>query len=180
MKALLFAVLAVLTVVACGQRNAPEKPAAVTPFPAVACSTLTEAEVTQFLKVLPTFKAALKAGKWQAAPPGPDEGPGSSLASYVEGLNVPGMEESLRAAGSDWGTVRATLYKVFAASAALNVAAVSPADAEEMKRDTSEAGRMAFLSFQTYREACSPIPAANMEVVRIHQEVFAPLQTLGQ
>ncbi|MBN2466237.1 hypothetical protein JXD38_11505 [candidate division WOR-3 bacterium] len=180
MKAVLCAVLAVLTLVVCGQRSAPEKPVAVAPFPAVACSTLTEAEVTQFLKVLPTFKATLKAEKWAAAPSRPGDNPASSLAAYVEGLNVPGMEESLRAAGSDWATVRATLYKVFAASAALNVAAVGPAEYQQMKQDTSEDGRRAFMGFQTVREACAPIPAANMEVVRIHQEDFVPLQTLGE
>ena len=180
MRSAFIAVLVVLAGVVCGGKSSRQKPAAVAAFPAVACSTLTEAEVTQFSKILPTFHAALKAGKWQPAPPKPGTGPVNALATLVEGMNVPGVEESLKAAGSDWGRFRATLYKVFAASAALSVEALGSERAEQMKQDTTQSGKRTFESYQAIKGACSALPAANIAVVRDHQQDLQELGVLGQ
>lgn len=180
MRTVFIAVLVVLAGVVCGGKSSRQKPAAVVMFPAVACSTLTEPEVTQFSKVLPTFHAALKAAHWQPAPQRTDGGPVDALATLVEGMNVPGVEESLKAAGSDWGTFRATLYKVFAASAALSVGALDSERAEQMKLDTTQSGKRTFASYQAIKGACSALPAANMEVVRNHQQDLQELGTLGR
>ncbi len=180
MRATFIAVLVVLAGVVCGDRSSPQKPAAVTAFPAVACSTLTEAEVTQFSEILPAFNAALKAANWQLTPPEPGGGPVNALATMVEGMNVPGVAESLEAAGSDWGTFRATLYKVFAASAALTVEALGSEKVEQMKQDTTQSGKRTLESFQAIKGACSALPAANIKVVRNHQQELQAFGTLGR
>jgi hypothetical protein len=180
MRAAFIAVLAVLTGVVCSGKSSRQKPAAVTTFPAVACSTLTEAEVTQFSKILPRFHAALKAGNWQPAQPKPGTGPVDALATLVEGMNVPGVEESLKAAGSDWGRFRATLYKVFAASAARSVEALGSERVEQMRQDTTQSGKRAFESFQAIKGACSALPVANIEVVDNHQQDLQELGVLGR
>ena len=177
------AVIVLLTGVVCGGKTGRQKPAAaatVAAFPAVACSTLTDAEVTQFSKILPTFHAALKAGNWQPAQPKPGTGPVDALATLVEGMNVPGVEESLKAAGSDWGRFRATLYKVFAASAARSVEALGSDRVEQMKQDTTQSGKRMFESFQAIKGACSALPAANIEVVSNHQQDLQELGVLGR
>lgn len=176
--AALVAVFAVLTVVSCRSKTVSLNPALVKQFPAVACSTLTEVEVDQLAKVLPTFNAALKAGKW--SPMRPKEYPGSVglLAPLIDGMNVPGVEESLKTVGLDWSTVRATLYKVLAASAALGIEKAVPP--EQMKKDTSQRGKTAFEDFRTLKAACTAIPAANKEIVKSHQQELQLLHTLGK
>jgi hypothetical protein len=180
MRAACIAVLAVLTGVVCVGKSGRGKPAAVAAFPAVACSTLTEAEVAQFSKLLPTFDAALKAANWKPVPPKPGTGPVNALAALVEGMDVPGVGESLKAAGSDWGAFRATLYKVFAASAALSVGAVDSERVAQMKQDTTEAGRRAFGNYRAASQACSALPAANIQIVRDHQQDLRALRTVGR
>jgi hypothetical protein len=182
MRAVLITVLVVLTGVVCGGKSSGPKPAtaAVASFPAAACSTLTEAEVMQFSKILPTFNAALKAANWKPTPSKPGGGPVNALVTLVEGMNAPGVEESLKAAGSNWGTFRSTLYKVFAASAALSVEAVDSERAAQMKQDTTPTGRRAFGNYQAAKEACSALPAGNIEVVRNHLQVLQALRTVGR
>ena len=177
------AVIVLLTGVVCGGKTGRQKPAAaatVAAFPAVACSTLTDAEVTQFAKLLPTVSAALKAGHWSPTTPPPGGGPVNALATLVEGMYVPGVGESLKAAGSDWGVFRATLYKVLAASAALNVQVMGPERAEQLKQDTTQTGKSRFESYQAIKGACAAVPAANIEVVKSHQQDIQALGTLGR
>jgi len=173
----LITVFVVLAGVFCGGGK-PVVPAAK--WPAEATGTLTEADIAQFVKVLPTFSAALKAGGWTPTPPKEDDGPVGSLTTFVEGMNVPGVDESLKTAGSDWSTLRATLYKVFAASAALSIDAASPEMIAQMKKDTSAAAKKGLKDYETFKAACVQIPAANKQMVSSHQQEMQALQTLGQ
>jgi len=174
------AVLVMLTGVACGPKSSPEESAATITFPAVACSTLTEAEVAQFMKSLPTFRSALKAAKWTPTPPPPDADPVASLTALVEGMEVPGMGESLKAFGSDWGAFRATLYKVFVASAALSIQRLGPEQTAQMKQDTTESGKEIYANFQILKGACAALPPANLELVKTHPQDLQPLGVLGR
>jgi hypothetical protein len=174
------AVLLMLTGVACGPKSSPEKPMVAMTFPAVACSTLTEADVTQLLKALPAFKSALEAREWKPAAQEYGGNPVDALTALVEGMNVPGVSESLEAIGSDWGTFRATRYKGLVASAALNVEAVGLDQTAQMKRDTTEAGRKMFADFQSLKGACAAVPPANLELVKTHQQDLQALGGLGR
>lgn len=172
----LAATLSVLTLLACGAR--PGAPAAK--WPIEATGPLTEADMANFVKSLPALNAALKAAGWTPTPPKLDDTPVSSLATFVEGMDVPGVDESLRTAGSNWSAIRATLYKVFAASAALRVDNTPPEAIAEMRKDTSLAAKKGIKDFEHFRTACAQIPAANKQVVIDHQEELQALQTLGQ
>jgi hypothetical protein len=176
-KVAFLAVFVVLAGVYCGGAKTAT-PAAK--WPADACGTLTEAEMAQFIKVLPTFSAALKAGNWTPTAPKETDGPVGSLATFVEGMDVPGVEDSLKAAGSSWGALKATLYKVFAASAALSVDAASPEMVDQLKKDTSAAAKKSLKDYEVFKAACSQIPAANKQVVVAHQQELQALQTLGR
>jgi len=175
----LLAVFVVLAGVFCGGKTDSQPPAAAR-WPGEACGTLTDDEVVQLVKVLPTFSAALKAGNWMPTPPKETDGPVGSLATFVEGMNVPGVDESLQTAGSSWGTLKATLYKVFAASAALSVDGAPPEMIEQMRKDTSAVAKKSIKDYESFKAACVQIPAANKQVVANHQEELQALQTLGR
>jgi hypothetical protein len=178
----LIAVFVVLAGVFCGGKPGSQTnpPAAAVKWPTEATGTLTEDEMVQFVKVLPTFSAALKAGSWQPTPPKEGDGPVASLTNFVEGMNVPGLEDSLKKAGSSWSALRSTLYKVFAASAALSIDAASPEMIAEMKKDTSAAAKKGVQDYEAFKSACSSIPDANKQMVTKHQQELQALQTLGR
>lgn len=176
----LLAVFVVLVGVFCGGNTDSQPPAASAKWPAEACGVLTDDEVVSLVEVLPTFSAALKAGNWSPTPPKETDGPVGSLTPFVEGMNVPGVEESLKTAGSSWNTLKATLYKVFAASAALSVDAAPPDMIEQMRKDTSAAAKKSVKDFDTFKAACVQIPEANRQVVANHQQELQALQTLGR
>jgi hypothetical protein len=180
----LIAVFVVVAGVFCGggkpgSQTAKPTTAAVK-WPVEATGSLTEDELAQFVKVLPALSAALKAGNWAPTPPKEGDGPVASLTNFVEGMNVPGLEEALKAAGSSWGVLRPTLYKVFAASAALSVDAASPEMIAMMKKDTSAAAKKSAQEYDTFKAACSQIPEANKQTVAKHQQELQALQTLGR
>ncbi len=166
--------------VSCGSKPSPPKPAATMTFPVVACSTLTDTEIVQLAKALPVFRSALRAANWSPTPPKQGGSATSALESLVEGMNVAGVDDSLKRVGSDWGTVRRTLYKVFAASAALSVQRVNPEQAELLKKDTSQAGKRMYESFVAMKGACAAVPAANLEVLNNHRPELASLDSLGR
>jgi hypothetical protein len=178
----LIAVFVVLAGVFCGGKTGSQanKPAAAVKWPAEATGALTEDDMTQFVKVMPAFSAALKAGNWQPTPPKEGDGPVVSLTNFVESMNVPGIEDSLKKAGSSWGALRPTLYKVFAASAALSIDAASPEMIAEMKKDTSAAAKKGVKDYEAFKSACSQIPDANKQMVSKHQQELVVLQTLGR
>ena len=149
MKAATFlAAFAVLVGTACGSKN--PKSAMVTKFPAVACDTLTETEVTQFIKLLPTFSAALKAATWKPGQADTNKGTVGALAPLIEGMNVRGVKDSLKAAGSDWGTFRATLYRIFAARLVVAISEHMTEDVvAKMKTDRPSSSRRSMLIIRT-------------------------------
>lgn len=180
----LIAVFVVLAGVFCGggkpdsQTNKPAT--AAVKWPAEATGALTEDEMVQFFKTLPAFSAALKAGNWTPTPPNEDDGPVVSLTKFVEGMNLPGVDDSLKKAGSSWAALRPTLYKVFAASAALSIDAAPPEMIAEMRKDTSAAAKKGVKDYDAFKSACSQIPEANKQAVAGHQQDMQALQTLGR
>ena len=182
-KATLFTMFVVLAGVFCGGKTGSQanKPAAsAAKWPAEATDPLTEDELAQFVIALPAFSAALKAANWTPVLPQDSGGPVATLTSYVEQMNVPGLEEALKPAGSSWGAVRPTLYKVFAALAALNIDAAPPEMVAQMRADTSAGAKKSLEDYEAVKAACSQIPEANQQMVTSHKQELQALQTLGQ
>jgi len=175
------AVFAVLVGTACGDKNKrPGKSAFATKFPAAAYGTLTEAEVTQFVKFLPTFSAVLKAANWSPGQTDANEGLLGALAPLIEGMNVPGLKDSLKAIGSDWDTFRATLYKVLAARAIVVISEHMTADLEsKMQTDTIQAIQKKYADYQNVKNAAKAIPAANKELVKKYEEELNAIRGIG-
>lgn len=165
--------------IGCRSKQRPPQPTA-TQFPAVACSTLTDSEVVLLVKVLPKLRPALKAAGWSPTLRRPGEKAVAALSNLVEGMNLPGVNESLKQVGSDWSSVRRTLYKVYAASAASGVRAVGPKLAEQWKQDTSREGRWTYRSYQEMKVACEAVPGWNVMVLNKHRSELAVLDSLGQ
>jgi hypothetical protein len=148
-------------------------------WPKEALSPLSEDELARFVEALPAFSAALKAASWAPTPRKEGDGLVASLTSFIEGMNVPGVDESLKAVGG-WAKLRPTLYRVFAASGALSVDATPHDMIEQMKKDTSAASKKAMKEFEAYKAACSQLPEANKQTVAKHQQELQALQTLGR
>jgi len=178
-KAALITMFVVLAGVFCGGKAGSQAPAVTAKFAAEATATLTEDAVVQLVKVLPTFNAALKAGSWVPQQPKEDEGPVAALAGFVESMNVPGVEDSLKKAGSSWAELRSTMYKVFAALGALNIDAHATEMIARMKQDTSAAAKKALKDYTSFQAACTQIPEANKQIVAKHQQELSLLHTLG-
>jgi len=176
----LITVFVVLAGVFCGGKTGSQTPAVVAKWPAEATGTLTEDELAQFVKVLPAFSAALKAANWTPTAPKEGDGPAASLTAFVEGMNVAGLDESLKTTGARWGTLRPTLYKVVTAMTALSVDGAPPEMIAQMKKDTSAAAKKGLKDFEAVKAACSQIPEANKQLVKSHQPELQALQTLGR
>lgn len=175
------AVFAVLVGTACGGRNKSSgKPAPATEFPAAAYGTLTETEVTQFIKFLPTFSAVLKAANWHPGQVDANKGLLGALTPLVEGMNVPGLKDSLKAIGSDWGTFRATLYKVFATRTIVGISEHMTADlVSKMQKDTTPAIQKKYADYLVLKNAAKAIPAANMELVKKYEQELDAIRSIG-
>jgi hypothetical protein len=175
------ALFAVLVGTACGGKNKNSgKPKLATKFPAAAYGTLTETELTQFIKFLPTFSAVLKAANWNPSQTGPNKGLLGALAPLVEGMNVPGLKDSLKAIGSDWGTFRATLYKVLAARAIVGISEnITPEIESQMQQDTTQAMRQQYADYQNVKNAAKAIPEANKELVKKYEKELDEIRRLG-
>jgi hypothetical protein len=174
-------IFAVLVGTACGGKNkGPGKPALATKFPAAAYGTLTETEVTQFVKFLPTFSAVLKAANWKPSQTDANKGLLGALAPLIEGMNVTGLKDSLKTIGSDWGTFRATLYKVFAARAIVGIAERMTPDLEsKMQQDTNQAIQMKYADYQNVKKAANEMPAVNKELVKKYEEELNAIRSIG-
>jgi hypothetical protein len=179
--AVCLAVFAVLVGTGCGGRNGSiAKSAPATRFPEAAYGTLTEAEVTQFIKFLPTLSAVLKAANWKPGKADPRKGLLGALTPLVEGMNVPGLKDSLKAIGSDWGTFRATLYKILAARAIVGISErVTPDLESAMQRDTTKVGQERHAEYQNVKNAAQELPAANLELVKKYGEELDAIRTIG-
>ncbi len=171
-------IFAVLVGTACGGKN--KKPAMATKFPALACDTLTEAEVTQFIKLLPRFSAALKAATWNPAYVDPKKGMVAALAPLIDGMNVRGVKDTLKAAGTNWGTFRATLYKIFAARLIVGLSkSVTPELVAQMKEDTAQFIQQKYADYVNLQNAAKAIPAANLELAKKYEEELNVLRSIG-
>ena len=173
-------VFVVIAGVFCGGKTGSQVPAAVEKFPVEATSALTDEAIVQLVKILPAFSAALKAGNWTPTQPKEGDGPVVALTSFVEGMNVPGLDDSLKKVGSSWSALRPTLYKVFAASAALSLDAASPQAIEQMKNDTSAVAKKAVKYYDAFKAACVTVPTENKQTLTRHQQELQLLQTLGR
>ena len=173
----------VLGSVFCGGKSGSQKPATVEKWPAEATGMLTENDIAQLVKVLPTLDAALKADTWRPARPKEGDGPVAALSGYVESMNVPGVDDSLKKAGSSWSEVRSILYKAFAATTALSMDGASPemlAQIAQMRKDTSAAAKKAIKGYDAFKAAYSQIPAENKQAFAKHQQELQLLYTLGR
>ena len=181
-RAALVTVFVILAGVFCGGKTGSQanKPAATAvKWPAEATGALTEDEMGQFVKALPAFSAALKAGNWTPAQPKEGDGPVAYLTSIIEGMNAPGVDDSLKAFGG-WVKLRPTLYKVFATMSALQVDEAPPEAIEQLKKDTSAAAKRSLRNYEAVKAACSQIPDANKQIVAKHQQELQALNTLGR
>jgi len=153
--------------------------AATVKWPKEATDTLTEDELVQLVNALPRLRAALKAASW-TNPATVKEGESqiNTLNALVESMKVPAVVESLKAVGG-WAKLRPTLYKVFAATAALVIDRASPEMIERMKQDTTVAGKRSLADYEFFKVACTQIPEGNKQLVARYQEQLQPLGSLG-
>jgi hypothetical protein len=176
------AVFAALAVTACGGRKQNlEQSGPVKEFPKAAYDTLTEAEVTQFVKFLPTFNTVLTAAKWVPSPADSTKGTVGALAPLIEGMNVRGLKDSLKAYGSNWGKFRATLYKVMAARFVAEIPKHMPKDlVSKMAQDTAPFVQKKYADYLNVQNAAQTIPAANLELVKKYEQELSAIRTLGR
>jgi hypothetical protein len=182
MKAVvLVGTFALMAGVFCGGGPTPQapKPKAAIEFPSEATGLLTDAEMATFVKALPELSASLRAASWQPAQPEAEMSPVAGLSRFIESMNVPGVEEALKKVGADWKSIRPALYKIYAASAALNLEAAS-AWIEELKKDTSAEAKKGLRQMEEMKQACSKVPDANKQLVVKNSQDLQALQTLGQ
>ncbi len=174
------AVFVVLVGTACGGKNHTGKSALVTKYEAAAYDTLTEAELTQFIKFLPTFSAVLKAANWNPAQADPNKGLLGALGPLVDGMNVRGLKDSLKTIGSDWRKFRRTLYKVLAARAIVTITERMTPDQESlMQQDTSLAMQKRYEDYQNVKNAAQAIPAPNQELVKKYEQELNAIRSIG-
>jgi hypothetical protein len=179
-KAALITMFVVLAGVFCGGKTGSQPPTVTAKFAAEAMGTLTEDDVVLLVKVLPTFNAALKAGNWIPQQPKEDEGPVAALTGFVEGMNVTGVDDSLKKVGSNWGELRPIIYKAFAAFGALNIDQHGTEMIARMKQDTSAGAKKALKDYTSFQAACTQIPPENKQILANHQQELHLLQTLGR
>jgi hypothetical protein len=175
--ALAFVVLA--GVFCAGNTDKQTSSTAPVKWPKEALSPLGEGELARFTEALPALNGALKAAKWETKPQKEGSSPLSTLTDLVEGMKVPGINESLKSYGG-WAKMRPTLYKVFAATASLVIDRASPLMIENMKKDTSVAGKRSLHDYEFFKSACTQVPDANKQLVAKYQEQLQPLGSLGR
>ena len=159
------------------------KPAVPGPkWPRESTGTLTEAEVAQFIKLVPTLNAALAAGGWTTPPPKPGEGIDVWLVSFVNGMNgIPGVNESLKTAGSSWSKTRAIMFRVIPAVHAVTIdKTATPELIEQLRKDTTAANKQYLKHLEETKAALSQIPSANKELVSKHMQELMPIQIRGR
>ncbi len=157
-------------------------------WPKEALQTLTQDEVAQLVKALPSLNRALKAAKWSS----PNAvGPGDSakaaeiekdqlgtLTKLVESYRVPGINDSLKPFGG-WAKIRPTLYKVYSATAAISIDRTPPERIAGLQRDTTLRGRNTLKDYEFFKNACKQIPETNKQLVAQHVDDLQLLGSLG-
>jgi hypothetical protein len=148
-------------------------------WPKEALAPLTDGELDEVVKALPALNGALKAANWDTKPQQPGTSPLSTLTDLVEGMNVPGVNESLKPYGG-WARIRPILYRVYAASAALVIDRASPDLIVRMKQDTSEAALKSMKDYDFFKAACTQVPDTNKKMVTKYEDQLQPLGSLGR
>ncbi len=178
-RALIIALL-VLAAVSCTRKSDSETASATNArWPKEALSPLNEGDLDQLVKALPALNGALRAANWDTKPQRPGTNPLSTLTDLVEGMNVAGVDESLRPYGG-WAKIRPTLYKVYAASAALVIDRASPELIARMKQDTSEGAKKSMKDYDFFKAVCAQVPEANKKMVARYEGQLQPLGSLGR
>jgi len=158
-------------------------------WPKEALEPLTQDDVTQLIKALPALNGVLKAAKWRS----PNAvGPGDSikereiqkdqlgtLTKLVESYKLPGIDDSLKPYGG-WAKIRSTLYKVYAATAALGIDRTPPERIAKLQSDTTLRGRVTLESYEFFKNACVQIPDTNKQLVLKNVDALQPLGSLGR
>jgi len=154
-------------------------------WPKEALATLTQDELAQLIKALPALNRVLKAAKWtspnvwtpaNAARMEADQL--GTLTRLVESYKLPGINDSLRPYGG-WAKIRSTLYKVYAATAALGIDRTPPERVASLKSDTTLRGRTTLRDYEFFKNACAQIPETNKQLVFQHVDDLQPLGSLG-
>ncbi|MBN2464278.1 hypothetical protein JXD38_01460 [candidate division WOR-3 bacterium] len=172
--------LVVLAVVSCGRKTETQTSAsAPAKWPKEALAPLTDGEVDQLVQALPALNGALKAANWETSPQKPGTTPLSTLTDLVEGMNVAGIDESLKQYGG-WGKIRPILYRVYAASAALVIDRAPPDLIARMKQDTSEGARQSMNDYDFFKAACTQVPDTNKKMIAKYEDQLQPLGSLGR
>jgi len=174
----LTAVCVILAGVFCARKTGTQTSAATAKWPKEALSPLTEDELAQLVKALPALNGALKAADWKNTAKASDSRM-ATLTILVEGMKVPGINDSLKPYGG-WAKIRPTLYKVFAATAALVIDRASPDMIARVKEDTSVAAKQSMEDYEFFKTACTQVPQANKQLVTKYQDQLQPLGSLGR
>jgi hypothetical protein len=177
---ILLVTLLVFAAVSCTRKVESEASSATTAkWPKEALSPLSEGDLDLLVKALPALNGALRAANWDTKPQRPGTSPLSTLTDLVESMNVSGVNESLRPYGG-WARIRPTLYKVYAASAALVIDRASPDLIERMRQDTSEGARQSMKDYDFFKVACTRVPEANKKLVTKYEDQLQLLGSLGR
>jgi len=179
----LITLFVVLAGVFCGGKSGSQVPVTTEKWPAEVTNPLTENDVARLVKVLPVLDAALKADSWIPTRPKEGDGPVAALTGYVESMNLPGVGDSLKKAGSSWEEVRPALCRAFAATTALSYDRTTPELAEQiaqMRKDTSSAIKKAVQGYDAFKAVYSQIPAGNKKMFADHEKELQFLYTLGR
>ncbi len=177
--ALAMAAVIILSGVFCaGNTGSQTSSATSVKWPKEALGPLSETDLNQLVEALPALNGALKAAKWETKPQREGTSPLSTLTDLVEGMRVPGINDSLKPYGG-WAKIRPTLYKVFAATAALVIDRASPQMIEGIRQDTSAAAKRSLSDYEFFKTACVQVPEANKQLVARNTDRLQPLGSLG-
>jgi hypothetical protein len=172
----------------CAGRTQRQTSTPTVKWPKEALAPLTQDELTQLIKALPALNRVLKAAKW-SSPNAVGLGDSAKVAEtekdqlgtltrLVESYKLPGINDSLSPYGG-WASIRSTLYKVYAATAALRIDRTSPELVASLKSDTTLRGRKTLKGYEFFKNACVQIPETNKQLVSQNVDDLQPLGSLG-
>jgi phage-related protein len=164
-----------------GQKGAvAPKVDAVKDLPAEAVAPLTDEAVVACVKALPGVGAALRAAKFSPPMPAEDAQIADVIAGFVEAMKpVPGIEDALKTAGTNWDEFRGTMLKIAAAQAAMSAEMLSGM-IEEMKKDTTAAAKKSIAQIEALKTACAKVPAENKAMIQKHAADLEALKQLAK
>jgi hypothetical protein len=151
-------------------------------WPKESTGPLTETDIAQFIKLVPTLNAALAAGGWTTPTPKTGEAIDVWLVNFVNGMNaVPGVDESLATAGSSWSKMRAIMFRVIPAVHAVTVdKTATPELIEQLRKDTTAVNQQYLKNLEEAKAALAKIPSANRELVSKYMQKLMAMQIRGR